>query len=185
MRKQLTAALATAGIAIAAAAGCATATTSHTAPASHGTTPAAAQRSHGIGDTFTVTTKDDNGQPATYKVTLLAIDQHATVTDSLYGHTGHEPAAQFRVTGVSGTASGDPDLGLSTYENANGYSTALYADTVSDGPSFTPDGTWMVHPGQSQTGWVGLGSSNAKVTSFTWQDGSTTYGAPTYTWDIP
>jgi hypothetical protein len=143
-------------------AGCATTTVHKTAatPAASSATQAPAtdtpapsdsttDPAGGIGDTFTVTSSDGTS----YDVTLIKVDQHATLGayETLDNSADHAAAAEFKITGDTGQSSDD----------ANNDANAIGSDQTEYQPSFVtltvPNfnaGDFKVAPGQTEKGWV-------------------------------
>jgi hypothetical protein len=137
------------------AAGCSTTTvTKEAAPtqspptASPSPSPTASEGGK-VGETFTVTTSDDQK----YDVTLLGVDQPAQPQSEYAsvkaGH--HLAAAQFRVTAITHTEENANNNATVTGSNEQAYTSSFEAVTA--GTNFA-NGQILLQPGSSLVGWV-------------------------------
>jgi hypothetical protein len=135
-----------------------------------------------LGTSFTVTTENDQGQPVSYTVTLVKVDQHAALAPyaSVQDAGDHIAAARFSITGVSGQESDDANNDAS----ATGTDTTGYPSTVNevtDGPNFSY-GQFTVSAGQTESGWVMFElPAGVTVASVSWQPGM---DGPAATWNL-
>jgi hypothetical protein len=189
MRMTRIALTAGAALTIAAVAACGTTsiakTTAPSAPAPTGTAAAGNQGSAPapsptsppantgpLGTAYKVTTTDDSGNPVSYSVTLVKVDQRAGLGayQSLVNPADHMVAARFTITGVSGQVSDDSNsdanvIGSDTTEYESSYL------SVTDGPNFNA-GEFEVSPGQTVSGWVSFElPSGVTAASVDWQPG--------------
>jgi hypothetical protein len=174
MRMTRIALTAGAALTIAAVAACGTTsiakTTAPSAPAPSPTSPPA--NTGPLGTAYKVTTTDDSGNPVSYSVTLVKVDQRAGLGayQSLANPADHMVAARFTITGISGQVSDDSNndanvIGSDTTEYESSYL------SVTDGPNFN-DGTFEVGPGQTVSGWVSFElPSGVTAASVDWQPG--------------
>jgi hypothetical protein len=154
------------------------------APAAPATTaaPPAPSTTGPLGTTFVVTSTDDNGNPVSYRVTLVKVDQGAALGpyESLTNPADHMAAARFTITGVTGQSGDDADSDA----NAIGTDTTEYQASfteIADGPNFN-SGEFEAGPGQTVSGWVSFEiPSGQRVASVQWSAG---FDGPAATWTL-
>jgi hypothetical protein len=117
--------------------------------------PDAGSLSGPVGTRFTVSGADGNGNPASYTVVLSQVDQNAAATGGVPADLGdHLVAAEFTITGLTGTLTDD-----NANENATMYGSDNEAYTptftpVTDGTDFINSGYFALGAGQTEAGWV-------------------------------
>jgi hypothetical protein len=123
-----------------------------------------------LGTSFTVTTTDDNGNAVVYTVTLVKVDQHASLAqyETVASAGDHMAAVRFTISGVTGQVSDDANSDAA----ATGSDTEEYpfsASNVTDGPNFSY-GTFHAGPGQTVSGWVSFEvPAGVTLASVAWQ----------------
>jgi hypothetical protein len=136
------------------------------------------------GTTFSVNSSDDNGNPVTYKVTLLKFDPDAQPDNSFDTAPSGDylAGAEFQVSGVKGTASDDANSNAVAIGNdQQTYQTGF--EGLADGTNFD-SGQFNVSAGQSSVGWVAFEVKNGvTITSVKWtpESGMTSSSA---TWTV-
>jgi hypothetical protein len=148
------------------------------APAS--SAPATPDNTGPLGTSYTVTTTDDKGNAVVYTVTLVKVDQRASLTqyETLTDPADHMAAARFTITGVTGQVSDDANSDAA----ATGSDTTEFspsAMTVADGPNFSY-GEFEAGPGQTVSGWVSFEvPPGTALASVAWQP---SFEGPAATW---
>jgi len=131
----------------------------------------------GIGTSFTVTT----GDGSSYDVTLDQVEQHAAAGpyEAPQNAGDHFAAAQFTITGVSGSTSDDANNDASAVgSDEQQYQSSDATLTV---PNFD-SGMFNVGPGQSVKGWVALElPPGVTVASVQWAPG---FNGSAATWNL-
>jgi hypothetical protein len=159
-------------------------------PVTHSGSPAASPRisvppnTGLVGDTFTITTTDNQDKPVAYTVKLTKIDMHAMLSmgGTLDQAGDHMVAVRFTITGKTGTATDDALLDAvvigtttDTYEASLG--------SVQNGNAFNA-GEWDVSPGQVESGWVPFElPAGASVGSVRWEPNAG-MGGTSATWRV-
>jgi hypothetical protein len=135
-----------------------------------------------LGTTFVVTSTDETGNPVSYRVTLVKVDQRAALGpyETTQNPADHMAAARFTITGVTGQSSDDADSDA----NAIGTDTTEYQASfteIADGPNFN-SGEFEAGPGQTVSGWVPFEiPSGQRVASVQWSAG---FDGPAATWTL-
>jgi hypothetical protein len=155
------------------------------APASSSppSSPSSAPLSGPVGTSYQVTGPNGpNGETTVYSVTLVRVEQQATLGqyDTLTNGSDHVTAAEFTITGKSGQSSDDANSDAVTVgTDQQDYSPS--ADGVTAGTNFNY-GEFNVTPGQSVTGWVSFElAPGTSMASVQWSPG---IGGQTATWTL-
>jgi hypothetical protein len=134
-----------------------------------------------LGTTFTVTTTDQNENPASYNVTAGKVDQDSALVpyDLLSDPSDHLAAVRFTITGVTGQAGDDANSDATAIDGSTNEYT--FADnSTPDGGNFSY-GDFNVGPGQTETGWVTFDlPAGQKIASVQWSPG----GGASTTWTL-
>ena len=141
-------------------------------------TPATAPLTGPVGTTYTVT---DSG--VTYGVVLVKVDQQATSTNQFDAPAAgkHLVAAEFSITGKTGTATSDANNNAVVVGSDGQDYTYTSVAGLTDGTNFNY-GMWTVTPGQHLTGWVSFTlPDGVSVASVQWTHG---FGGDTATWTV-
>lgn len=138
-----------------------------------------------VGDSFTVSAQNDNGNQVTYRVKLTKVDAHAELGpyETTDNPKAHMEAARFTITGITGQANDDA---LSNALGITGSTDTITPslNDVTDGGTFNA-GSWNVGPGQSVSGWVPFEVPPGQhLASVQWVPDAG-MGSATATWRIP
>lgn len=135
-----------------------------------------------VGTTYTVTGMNDSGNQTEYSVTLVRVDQQATLGayETLTNGSDHVTAAEFTVTGKTGQSSDDANSDAVTVGTDQQDYTPSF-DTITAGTNFN-SGDFNVTPGQSVTGWVAFElAPGVTMASVQWTPG---IGGQSATWTL-
>jgi hypothetical protein len=150
-----------------------TSSASSSAPAPQASPSPSSALSGPVGTTYQVTgANGPNGENTVYSVTLVEVEQQATLTpyQSLTDGSDHVTAAEFTITGKTGESSDDADSdAVAVGSDQQDYQPSF--DTVTAGTDFD-SGDFNVSPGQTVTGWVSFElASGASIASVQWSPG--------------
>lgn len=155
------------------------------APANAATSasPSSAPLSGPVGTTYTATGPNGpNGQTTEYSVTLVQVEQQATLGqyETLTNGSDHVTAAEFTIKGITGQSSDDANSdAVAVGTDHQNYTPAM--DDVTAGTNFN-SGEFNVTPGQTVTGWVSFElAPGANMASVQWSPG---IGGQTATWNV-
>jgi hypothetical protein len=145
--------------------------------------PSSGPLSGPVGTTYEDTgANGPNGQNTVYTVTLVQVEQQATLTqdESLTNGSDHVTAAEFSITGKTGESSDDANSDAVAVGTDSQDYTASF-DDVTAGTNFN-DGQFDVTPGQTVTGWVSFElAPGATMASIQWAPGA---DSQTATWTL-
>jgi hypothetical protein len=146
---------------------------SSSAPAAQASASPSSPLSGPVGTTYQVTgANGPNGENTVYSVTLVEVEQQATLTqdESLTDGSDHVTAAKFTITGKTGDSSDDANSdAVAVGSDQQDYQSSF--DSVTAGTNFD-SGEFNVSPGQTVTGWVSFElASGASIASVQWSPG--------------
>jgi hypothetical protein len=155
------------------------------APASSSppSSPSSGPLSGPVGTSYQVTgANGPNGENTVYTVTLVQVEQQATLGQygTLTDGSDHVTAAEFTITGKTGESSDDANSDAVAV-GTNGQDNTSSFDTITAGTNFD-SGEFDVTPGQSVTGWVSFElAPGTSIASVQWSPG---IGGQTATWTL-
>ena len=145
--------------------------------------PSPSSNSGPLGTTYTVSGTSDNGSPWSYTVTCDKVDQNAAPASEYDTPAAgdHLVAAEFTITGVTGTVTYDDSNNDATVYGTNSEAYTFSTDDVTDGTNFS-GGDFSPAPGQTEIGWVTVEMpASVNAAQVQWQDG---FGSATGTWTV-
>jgi hypothetical protein len=145
--------------------------------------PSSGPLSGPVGTTYQIAgANGPNGQNTVYTVTLVQVEQQATLTQygSLTNGSDHVTAAEFSIKGKTGESSDDANSdAVAVGSDSQDYTSS--SDDITAGTNFN-SGEFDVTPGQAVTGWVSFElAPGATMASIQWSPG---FGSQTATWTL-